>query len=98
MFPNLLISFIDALKAGLNIEETTRNFHSFRAIRERDNAKSSPQYSGKSDASEFPLFDFNSILVATENFSIENKLGQGGFGSVYKVIVFLFRVLLFFFL
>ena len=27
--------------------------------------------------------DFDSILVATNNFS--NKLGQGGFGAVYKV-------------
>ncbi|GLT64229.1 hypothetical protein SLA2020_367350 [Shorea laevis] len=29
-------------------------------------------------------FDFATIRVATENFSDENKLGQGGFGSVYK--------------
>ncbi|KAL5546957.1 hypothetical protein UlMin_006644 [Ulmus minor] len=36
------------------------------------------------DASELPFFDLDSILVATNNFSITNKLGQGGFGSVYK--------------
>ncbi|XP_059439336.1 cysteine-rich receptor-like protein kinase 44 [Corylus avellana] len=29
-------------------------------------------------------FDFATIRVATENFSKENKLGQGGFGAVYK--------------
>ncbi|KAI9078167.1 hypothetical protein K1719_039866 [Acacia pycnantha] len=29
-------------------------------------------------------FNFNTIRLATDNFSIENKLGQGGFGSVYK--------------
>ncbi|XVF27792.1 hypothetical protein REPUB_Repub14bG0139500 [Reevesia pubescens] len=29
-------------------------------------------------------FDFDSILDATNNFSDENKLGQGGFGAVYK--------------
>lgn len=34
---------------------------------------------------EMPLFDFNTITIATDNFSEENKLGQGGFGSVYKV-------------
>ena len=31
-------------------------------------------------------FDFRTITVATENFSDANKLGQGGFGAVYKVI------------
>ncbi len=30
-------------------------------------------------------FDFGIIKVATENFSNANKLGQGGFGTVYKV-------------
>ncbi|KAF5472869.1 hypothetical protein F2P56_009538 [Juglans regia] len=29
-------------------------------------------------------FDFDAIKVATDNFSEENKLGQGGFGVVYK--------------
>ncbi|KDP20853.1 hypothetical protein JCGZ_21324 [Jatropha curcas] len=36
------------------------------------------------DSVELPLFDFNSIIVATNNFDIENKLGQGGYGPVYK--------------
>ncbi|KAL7598912.1 hypothetical protein Lser_V15G22935 [Lactuca serriola] len=30
------------------------------------------------------LFSFASIMAATNDFSIENKLGQGGFGPVYK--------------
>ncbi|XVE51186.1 hypothetical protein DITRI_Ditri02bG0019300 [Diplodiscus trichospermus] len=29
-------------------------------------------------------YDFNTISAATNNFSDENKLGQGGFGAVYK--------------
>ncbi|XP_021294089.1 putative receptor-like protein kinase At4g00960 [Herrania umbratica] len=29
-------------------------------------------------------FDFATVLVATNNFSDANKLGQGGFGAVYK--------------
>ncbi|XP_034678683.1 G-type lectin S-receptor-like serine/threonine-protein kinase At4g27290 [Vitis riparia] len=33
---------------------------------------------------ELPLFDFDTIAEATDNFSRSNKLGQGGFGPVYK--------------
>ncbi|XP_042519243.1 uncharacterized protein LOC122093047 [Macadamia integrifolia] len=29
-------------------------------------------------------FDFNMVLVATENFANINKIGEGGFGGVYK--------------
>ncbi|TVU17836.1 hypothetical protein EJB05_33896, partial [Eragrostis curvula] len=34
--------------------------------------------------SEFTIYDFSQVLKATGNFSEENKLGQGGFGPVYK--------------
>ncbi|VVA93863.1 unnamed protein product [Arabis nemorensis] len=30
------------------------------------------------------FFEMNTIQAATDNFSLSNKLGQGGFGSVYK--------------
>ncbi|MQM16121.1 hypothetical protein Taro_049074 [Colocasia esculenta] len=33
---------------------------------------------------ELPLFDFNTIAAATDDFSAENKLGEGGFGPVFK--------------
>uniref|UniRef100_A0A199UC16 Bulb-type lectin domain-containing protein n=1 Tax=Manihot esculenta TaxID=3983 RepID=A0A199UC16_MANES len=37
------------------------------------------------DLIELPLFDFNNIMLATNNFDIENKLGQGGYGPVYRM-------------
>ncbi|GAY52991.1 hypothetical protein CUMW_146120 [Citrus unshiu] len=33
---------------------------------------------------ELPLFELATIANATDNFSINNKLGEGGFGPVYK--------------
>lgn len=37
------------------------------------------------DDLELPVYDFETIAAATEGFSTENKLGEGGFGPVYKV-------------
>ncbi|XP_056171957.1 G-type lectin S-receptor-like serine/threonine-protein kinase At1g61370 isoform X2 [Syzygium oleosum] len=36
------------------------------------------------DASKLVVYDFDSIRLATDNFDVKNKLGQGGFGPVYK--------------
>ncbi|XP_058779918.1 G-type lectin S-receptor-like serine/threonine-protein kinase At4g27290 isoform X1 [Vicia villosa] len=33
---------------------------------------------------DIPIFDLSTIANATNSFSIDNKLGQGGFGPVYK--------------
>ncbi|XP_042022967.1 G-type lectin S-receptor-like serine/threonine-protein kinase At4g03230 [Salvia splendens] len=33
---------------------------------------------------ELPVFSYSSVSAATNNFSPQNKLGEGGFGPVYK--------------
>jgi hypothetical protein len=48
--------------------------------------KSSNNMQRKEDL-ELPLFDFSNLACATNNFSIDNKLGEGGFGTVYKVLI-----------
>ena len=37
---------------------------------------------------ELPIFDLKIIANATDNFSEKNKLGEGGFGPVYKVTLY----------
>ncbi|ONM57982.1 hypothetical protein ZEAMMB73_Zm00001d021680 [Zea mays] len=34
----------------------------------------------------FSQYDYSHIKEATNNFSVDNKLGEGGFGPVYKVL------------
>jgi hypothetical protein len=40
---------------------------------------------GVKEDMELTIFDLAVIANATENFSKHNKLGEGGFGPVYKV-------------
>ncbi|KAB2601100.1 G-type lectin S-receptor-like serine/threonine-protein kinase [Pyrus ussuriensis x Pyrus communis] len=37
--------------------------------------------------SELQFFDRTTVAAATDNFSVANKLGKGGFGSVYKGVL-----------
>lgn len=32
------------------------------------------------------LYTYKELRIATEDFSVTKKIGEGGFGSVYKVI------------
>ncbi|CAK9327387.1 unnamed protein product [Citrullus colocynthis] len=38
----------------------------------------------KSKFEELPLYDFEKLAIAANNFGLSKKLGQGGFGPVYK--------------
>lgn len=62
-------------------------------VRQRQKLTYLEDYSGEKELDDkgrkasdiVPFFDLKSISAATHNFSIDNKLGEGGFGSVYKV-------------
>ncbi|KAM7530758.1 hypothetical protein LguiB_034168 [Lonicera macranthoides] len=47
-------------------------------------SSSSRLQSDEEESREMHFFNLKTIQEATNNFSIENKLGQGGFGPVYK--------------
>ena len=46
---------------------------------------------------ELPFVDLTTIRAATDDFADSNKLGQGGFGTVYKVLQSVFCCFNFFF-
>ncbi|KAG6651692.1 hypothetical protein CIPAW_06G130400 [Carya illinoinensis] len=54
-----------------------------QAINDATNTRDNAKKKGKKDA-ELPLFSYESVSAATNNFSTANKLGEGGFGPVYK--------------
>ncbi|CAO2819041.1 unnamed protein product [Amaranthus hypochondriacus] len=58
-------------------------FHMHRSM--SDELQSSVRFEGDdTEGIDVPLFGWESILAATNNFSEANKLGIGGFGSVYR--------------
>ncbi|KAM4113086.1 hypothetical protein ACJW30_05G192100 [Castanea mollissima] len=50
----------------------------------RRKRKDSHKLDGGRRKPDLPFFDISTILAATENFSPTKRLGQGGFGPVYK--------------
>lgn len=42
---------------------------------------------GRKKRDKLLFFSFSSVRKATDNFSDANKLGHGGFGPVYKVLI-----------
>ena len=39
------------------------------------------------DSFDLPIYSFDALAAATDGFSDDRKLGRGGFGVVYKVII-----------
>ncbi|OAY82107.1 Cysteine-rich receptor-like protein kinase 25 [Ananas comosus] len=64
-----------AERAKLYHSRPTFNFDTDEVIR---------LWKSEESSSEFSLFDFATLMNSTNNFSIESKLGEGGFGPVYK--------------
>ncbi|XP_019169079.1 PREDICTED: receptor-like serine/threonine-protein kinase SD1-8 [Ipomoea nil] len=84
------------LKRRKSVRVNNRRTTEFRGERGGDHLMNAIAISNKRELSgetittdefELPVFDLSTIVMATDNFANANKLGQGGFGSVYKGIL-----------
>ncbi|KAL5772595.1 hypothetical protein ACOSQ2_012519 [Xanthoceras sorbifolium] len=55
--------------------------------REEGSRNFSGENKNKDKLQDLPLFEFEKLATATNNFHSNNKLGEGGFGPVYKGIL-----------
>ncbi|THF96747.1 hypothetical protein TEA_029815 [Camellia sinensis var. sinensis] len=62
------------------------SLHRWRANQRvnKENRRKDFEMADSMDTLELPIIGFDKILAATDNFSTTNKLGEGGFGPVYK--------------
>ncbi|KAL1809034.1 hypothetical protein ACET3Z_026024 [Daucus carota] len=61
---------------GRNINKGRKSVHS--------TSKNNPEVDETESTVDVKVYSLNTIISATENFSSANKVGEGGFGSVYK--------------
>ncbi|XP_027353639.1 G-type lectin S-receptor-like serine/threonine-protein kinase At4g27290 [Abrus precatorius] len=78
ILPTVLVILLLAI--SFNYWRKRKNKGKKTFITEKDEA-------GGQEDMELPMFDLATLVNATNNFSIDNKLGQGGFGPVYKGVL-----------
>ncbi|CAK7350771.1 unnamed protein product [Dovyalis caffra] len=49
-------------------------------------------YADKKDMDQLPLYELDTIVSATDSFAFQNKIGEGGFGVVYKAATIMFQM------
>eukprot|EP00261_Vitis_vinifera_P040666 XP_019081909.1 PREDICTED: G-type lectin S-receptor-like serine/threonine-protein kinase CES101 isoform X2 [Vitis vinifera] len=82
LVPTMLYSVICCSYTKSKIAPGNEIFHD-DFVHELDTDGSTSENTSKKCA-ELQRFSFSDITVATKNFSSKNKLGEGGFGPVYK--------------
>ncbi|KAL8091109.1 hypothetical protein AgCh_040275 [Apium graveolens] len=81
----IFVSLVSTVLLGMLT--VTRHVSKKRKLRKRGfgmNSSSDPNNNDPEEDLDLPLFEFQIIANATNDFSEKSKLGEGGFGSVYK--------------
>lgn len=79
-----LISYFLQKGKNRNLELSQGSEHSDISFMERYQGALAPNERG-TGSTEVICFSLSTIVAATDNFSVSKKLGEGGFGTVYKV-------------
>ncbi|KAM3701588.1 hypothetical protein ACJW31_05G185200 [Castanea mollissima] len=87
--PVVIIAIVVTIAASVVLVILAYCFLSRRARKKSDaiNEESSKQSDGLLNYHESLQFDFVTIEAATNKFSDDNKIGEGGFGKVYKGVL-----------
>ncbi|XP_057454457.1 G-type lectin S-receptor-like serine/threonine-protein kinase CES101 [Lotus japonicus] len=90
----LLIIFLSILCRAITKREYVRQEKRKGMMTEVQDLETSGGFASDNDlennlngADDLKVFSYASIMVATNDFSSENKLGQGGFGPVFKGVI-----------
>lgn len=78
MFQAYERTFQNLLLLDLNSTGPTKNKRT--AVENRRGGSDNRDY-------ELTVFSFTNIIAATDNISARNRLGEGGFGPVYKIML-----------
>ncbi|KAG2717138.1 hypothetical protein I3843_03G160900 [Carya illinoinensis] len=71
-------------QANRRSNQRNRALHTLHSERHVKDLIDSGEIKEEDEGIDVPFFDLESIVAATDSFSDENKLGQGGYGPVYK--------------
>ena len=87
VFPTIKVALFIVELTSMTGKGTQNNMYNLRPgatwLQDSPEAK---DHDESTSNSELQLFDLNTIAEATNNFSSENEVGRGGFGSVFKVV------------
>ncbi|XP_024021187.1 G-type lectin S-receptor-like serine/threonine-protein kinase At4g27290 isoform X2 [Morus notabilis] len=75
----IVVSVVGSLSGMLLV-----GYYIFRKTLKGRNRKTTRKNKAKEEDFELPLFSQDTISIATNNFSVNIKLGEGGFGPVYR--------------
>ncbi|MED6185923.1 hypothetical protein PIB30_061808 [Stylosanthes scabra] len=81
----LIAAVLCALLLGVMIYYFWKRLYESKGLKKA--AKDAEGFHGSLSVPDIRVFSLSEIKLATKSFSIENKLGQGGYGPVYKGVL-----------